>query len=291
MSEIVPFSNGEFRLEITPHDADGFRVRAPGVARQLGFREAFDLLRNIPDAEKGSELVRTPNGGQQQVTYLTEAGFYRALGQRQAARIADSAARGVVERFQSWVFGEVLPKLRRGELGPKPAFDPSKLSRLDILKLAMQAEEEKAVLEAALESAAPAIAYHDRFVASGDVLTVKAWAAQFGLTEPDARALLMEKRIIYRFSIGERWSEKRGKKVEEFEYRARAGRVTFGWFDLRPQHNAPRHHNGQVRQTLYVRQQYALDLGKKVGLTPVAVQEELPPFDRSGGDTAGVEQP
>lgn len=146
-------------------------------------------------------------------------------------------------------------------------FDASKLSRLDILKLAMQAEEEKAVLEAALESAAPAIAYHERFVVTDDVSTVAAWAAQFGLTDPQARDLLVSRNIIYRKSIGHRWSAKAGRMVEEFEYRARAGRVTFDWFDLRPQHNAPRHHNGQVRQTLYVRQQYALDLGAKLGLT------------------------
>lgn len=39
-----------------------------------------------------------------------------------------------------------------------------------------------------------------------------------------------------------------------------------GLYEPRPQHNAPRHHNGQVRQTLYVRQAYALDLAKAVGL-------------------------
>lgn len=164
------------------------------------------------------------------------------------------------------------------------AFDPSTLSRLDILRLAMQAEEEKAVLEAALESAAPAIAYHDRYVSDDDVQIIKVWGAQYGLTDPEARDLLVKKNIIYRLFIGERWSEKQRKKVPEYEWRARAGRVTFAWFDLRPQHNVARHHNGQVRQTLYVRQFFALELGRKVGLTsPV-----LPGTDVAlrGGDAA-----
>lgn len=161
------------------------------------------------------------------------------------------------------------------EAETRPAFDPASLSRLDIIKLALQAEEEKAVLEAALESAAPAIAYHERYVADDDVLTIKSWGAQFGLTDPQARELLVEKNIVYRQPIGRRWSDKHQRVVEEFEYRARAGRVTFGWFDLRPQHNAPRHHNNQVRQTLYVRAPYALDLGRKVGLSPVGQQTEL----------------
>lgn len=132
---------------------------------------------------------------------------------------------------------------------------------------------------AALESAAPAIAFHDRYVSADDVLTVKAWAAQFGLTDPQARALLIERNIIYRMSIGMRWSSSKRRLVEEFEYRARASRATFGWFDLRPQHDAPRHHNGQVRQTLYVRQQHALALGAKVGLT-----SQLPDGDVARAD-------
>lgn len=268
MSEIALFANDEFRLEITPDGAGSFRVQAPAVARQLGFREAHDLLRSIPAAEKGSELSRTPNGGQAAtVSYLTEAGFYRALGQRQAARIVDPSARAFVERFQSWVFGEVLPKLRRGELVAAPAFDPAKLSRLEILQLAMQAEEEKAVLEAALESAAPAIEHYDRYVSEDDVITVKDWAALFNQSEPKGRELLLAKRIIYRKLIMRRYSSKAARIVDVNEYRAYADKPSFGWFDLRPQGNIDRHHNGQMRHTLYVRQPFALELGRKVGLT------------------------
>jgi len=69
-------------------------------------------VRSIPEPEKGSEIVRTP-GGDQRVWYLTEPGFYRAVGQRQATRIKDPAARERVARFQGWVYGEVLPAIRR----------------------------------------------------------------------------------------------------------------------------------------------------------------------------------
>jgi prophage antirepressor-like protein len=258
-SGLTPFDNGEFAIVVTDHSTDGFRVQAPGLARALGFREAFDLLRTIPDEEKGSELVRTP-GGDQRIGYVTEAGFYRCMGQRQAARIGDPAMRAQVERFQAWVYREVLPGLRRGSV------NPAELTRADLARLVLEAEEEKEVLAAALKSAEPAIAYHDRFVANDDACTVKTWAAQFGLTQPQAFDLLVEKRVIYRHSIGQRWSGKAQKVVTEHEYRAHAGRQSFAWFDLRPQHNAPRHHNGQVRQTLYVRQGYALELAKLVGL-------------------------
>ena len=139
------------------------------------------------------------------------------------------------------------------------------LTRADLARMVLEAEEEKAVIAAALESAAPAIAYHDRYVANGDAATVKSWAAQVGLTEPKAYALLVDRKIVYRTLIGERWSNREQRKVAEYEYRAYSKYLD--WFDLRPQHNAPRHHNGQVRQTLYVRQMFALQLAAKCGLS------------------------
>ncbi|TCN51820.1 phage antirepressor YoqD-like protein [Rhodococcus sp. SMB37] len=139
------------------------------------------------------------------------------------------------------------------------------LTRADLARMVLEAEEEKAVIAAALESAAPAIAYHDRYVANDDAATVKAWGAQFGISEPTAYALLVDRKVCYKTVIGERWSNRQKRKVTEYEYRAYAKHLD--WFDLRPQHNAPRHHNGQVRQTLYVRQAFALHLASKCGLS------------------------
>jgi prophage antirepressor-like protein len=281
MTEIEPFSNGEFSLTFTPDATDGYRVDAIAVAQQLGFREPHDLLRAIPQAEKGSELARTPNGGHAKRSYLTEAGFYRALGQRQAARIVDPAARDYVERFQAWVYGEVLPQIRRtGAYVPAPAAPAIPQTLSEALRLAADehdarllaeqraaiATQEREIVVAALESATPAIAYHEKYVNPEKVALIKVWAAGFGLTEPQARSLLLSKNIIYRVVVGRRFSTSRNCWEEEHEWRARAGRVTFEWFDLRPQDRAPLRHNGQVRSTLYVRMAYALDLAKKVGL-------------------------
>lgn len=105
------FTNSEFNIELIP-DGDSFKAIAAGVARALGHADARDLIRNIPDDEKGSELVPTP-GGEQQVWVLREPGFYRAIGQRQAARIKNPEIRAQVERFQTWVYSDVLPSLRK----------------------------------------------------------------------------------------------------------------------------------------------------------------------------------
>jgi len=135
MSEIVPFTNGEFNLSVTAHEADGFHVPAPEVARALGFRDAYRLTESIPDDEKGYTTART-SGGDQRILYLTEAGFYRALGQRQSARITDETIRALVERFQTWVYRDVLPALRRGEVAV-PARRTGELVDLDVLRHAI----------------------------------------------------------------------------------------------------------------------------------------------------------
>ena len=99
MSAVEVFSGGGYSLDVQRGDEGSFIVLAPGLAKALGFRDSADLLRSIPAVEKGYELVRTP-GGDQRTGFVTEAGFYRALGQRQAARITDPEVRSEVERFQ-----------------------------------------------------------------------------------------------------------------------------------------------------------------------------------------------
>ncbi|MEU9470459.1 BRO family protein [Streptomyces avermitilis] len=115
------FTNSEFDVELIP-DGDSFKVVASGVAQALGFHAAKDMLRTVPDEEKGWETAPTP-GGEQRVHVLLEPGFYRVIGQRQATRIKDQVVREQVERFQSWVYGDVLPSLRkhgRYETAPTP---------------------------------------------------------------------------------------------------------------------------------------------------------------------------
>ena len=146
-ASLATFSNSEFEINLI-QDGEQFKVAAPGLARALGFREAHDLLRSVPGPEKGSELVRTP-GGDQRVGYVTEPGFYRVMGQRQPSRIKDPEIRLRVERFQSWVYSEVLPSIRRhgtymtGETIEQVLQDPDTL-----IQLATQLKDERAAREA-----------------------------------------------------------------------------------------------------------------------------------------------
>ena len=140
---ITPFSNGEFDLPLIV-DGDTFKVLAPQLAKALGMRDAARLMESIPENEKGYTLASTP-GGPQRVGYLTEAGFYRALGQRQAARIADEAIRAQVERFQAWVYSDLLPTFRKHGAYMSPAVIEQTLTDPDfIIGLAQRLKDEQA---------------------------------------------------------------------------------------------------------------------------------------------------
>lgn len=116
MSNIEKFDFNGLELRVIIK-GDTFEVVAADVAKGLEVKDANTLLRSIPAEETCTALVRTrsKNGVEQarQVETLTEGGFYRAVGQRQTGRIKDPAVRERVEEFQSWVFNEVLPTIRR----------------------------------------------------------------------------------------------------------------------------------------------------------------------------------
>jgi prophage antirepressor-like protein len=107
MSAIQLFNNGEFRLRVTP-EGDTFSVEALELAQALSMRDGYTLVRNLPSEEKGQHVLERADSW-----FVTEPGFYRVLAQRQAGRIKDDAVRHQVERFQRWVFHEVLPAIRK----------------------------------------------------------------------------------------------------------------------------------------------------------------------------------
>ncbi len=130
MSGLQIFENGEFSLRITEYD-DTFRVDATDLAHSLGMRYAYRLVESLPEKEKVKGYTLSCTSDDQGVWEVLEPGFYRAIGQRQPARIKNADVRAQVVRFQDWVFGEVLPAIRKhGSYGvaapaPQPALPPA----------------------------------------------------------------------------------------------------------------------------------------------------------------------
>ncbi|WP_280410509.1 BRO-N domain-containing protein [Nocardia asiatica] len=99
-------------------DGDTFTVQASVLARQLGYRDAPNMLRHLEDDEKVlvkgySEMSTHSDQG---VWYVTEPGFYKCVGQRNVRLIKDPAIQRAAHAFQRWVFHEVLPQMMRAGL-------------------------------------------------------------------------------------------------------------------------------------------------------------------------------
>ena len=104
MSNLAVFDNrkfGQIRALVDSHGAPAFVAK--DVCLALGIGKYRDAVSTIDDDERGSVVVDTP-GGKQQMTTVTEPGFYKLV---MRSRKPEAKA------FQRWVTHEVLPALRR----------------------------------------------------------------------------------------------------------------------------------------------------------------------------------
>lgn len=152
--------------------------------------------------------------------------------------------------------------------------DLESITRRDLALMIIQAEDRadrealaRSAAEQRLVEQAPAVAYHERYVApASDILTIDNFASQWGSTGPKVRDLMVANGIAVRRLVGSHWSKRCQQMIDDFEWRPRQGIPSADWLVLRPQHNAPRLHNGQVRQTMYVLQFHAESLAARLGL-------------------------
>lgn len=120
-----------------------------------------------------------------------------------------------------------------------------------------------------IEADRPAVEYFNtHVVVDDDVMLIEDWGRTYGLTKPQAFALLRDTKDLIYPKHFERWSKRHQRKVTEIEYRPRAGKPSFTWFDVKEQRDAPRRNNGQARKTLYIKAIHAVDLARLVGLLP-----------------------
>ena len=163
---IIPFSSEEFG-ELRTIEQDG-QVLFCGrdAASALGYVNTKDaLVKHCKGVAKRYPL-RTP-GGVQQVRFITEGDLYRL--------IASSQLPGA-QRFEAWVFDEVLPSIRRrgGYLTPEAA--ERALTDPDfIIRLATELKDERArrvELEAQAEADRPKVLFADSVSASHSTVLV-----------------------------------------------------------------------------------------------------------------------
>lgn len=140
-------------------------------------------------------------GGTQYPTCITEGNIYR---------LVIKSNKPEAEPFESWVCDEVLPTIRKTgqyhfEPTPAPAFDPANLSRLDLLQIAIQAEQERLEAVAIIEVIQPKAAALDRLSAADGSACITETAKMLKHPPKKLFSTLSQHRWIYRRAGSKNW--------------------------------------------------------------------------------------
>lgn len=229
--ELFTYEGAELR---TPtYDGNPWFV-AGDAARLLEYRMASDMTRRLDDDEKGTRSVRTP-GGYQEMTVISEAGFYAAILGSQSAK---------AKAVKRWLTHEVLPALRKtGIYSTAPA-----LTELEAAQKYVAALERESVANAKIAELEPKAEYVDVFVAGSDVLSFRTVASTLEVSEGWLRRELVDRRWIY-VEETSRWSNSKGCKVAVRRYSEYSEKKAH--FQRCESHEAPRF-RGEVMHTLKI---------------------------------------
>jgi len=239
-TEISIFRREGVDIRVVTIDGEPWFVVAD-IAKALGYRDAANGARVLRDHHKGYSEVSTPNGSQNMLI-TSEAGLNRLMLRSNASN---------AEAVQDWLTDEVMPSIRRTGGYSRSEINALPQSYGEALRMLADEVEARSALAAKVEADAPKVEYVETFVDHDDVVLFRVAANELSVPEGELRNRLLAAGWVYKTLIGTRWSKSAGRDVKEFEYRAAAAHADK--FRSMPQHNAPRHHNGQVRTTLYIR--------------------------------------
>lgn len=163
------------------------------VATALGYANTKDALARHCKGVVNHYPLQTP-GGIQQVRFITEGDLYRLIA---ASKLP------AAQRFESWVFDEVLPSIRKHGMY---AIDEL-LTNDDFLEQAIAhlgAERAKRLAaEQALLEVAPKISYYDIVLQSDSLLTITEIAKDYGLSAKRLNRILRDEGV--QFHQSGRW--------------------------------------------------------------------------------------
>ena len=191
MMKMEIFNNNEFGSIRIINENGKTLFCGTDIAAALGYANPRKAVR---DHTRGGTKRSTPTAsGLQEMTFIPEGDVYRL--------IAHSKLPGA-ERFEKWVFDEVLPTIRKtggymtDSLLEQAAADPAVL--LTFASELLKKHEENEHLKKTVQHLAPKAAYYDAFIAPGACTNIRATAKELSVGERAFCRFLMEAGFLYR---------------------------------------------------------------------------------------------
>ena len=193
--DISTFNNSEFGEIRTIQNDSGILFCGSDVARALGYARPADA---ISAHCKGVCVLPTPSaGGVQNTKFITEGDVYRL--------IAHSKLPGA-ERFERWVFDEVLPSIRKhGASLTEDVLEQALTSPDFLIELATRLKTEKAKnaqLTVSNQIMQPKADYFDMLVDRNLLTGIRDTAKELGIRQNDFVRFLLDKGYLFRTKKG-----------------------------------------------------------------------------------------
>lgn len=202
-NKIEVFTKAEFGELRTVNVGDKIMFVASDVAKALGYSRPADA---ITAHCKGSVKRRLPtNGGMQELKIIPEGDVYRLITHSKLP---------AAEKFESWVFDEVLPSIRKH--GAYMTEDTIKKAMTEpdfIIKLATELKKEQEQNKQLTETCSqqkqvigelkPKADYVDRILKSNSLVTITQIAKDYGMSGQGMNKVLHDLHIIY--SCNKQW--------------------------------------------------------------------------------------
>lgn len=202
-NKIEVFTKAEFGELRTVNVGDKIMFVASDVAKALGYSRPADA---ITAHCKGSVKRRLPtNGGMQELKIIPEGDVYRLITHSKLP---------AAEKFESWIFDEVLPSIRKH--GAYMTEDTIKKAMTEpdfIIKLATELKKEQEQNKQLTETCSqqkqvigelkPKADYVDRILKSNSLVTITQIAKDYGMSGQGMNKVLHDLHIIY--SCNKQW--------------------------------------------------------------------------------------
>lgn len=220
---IQAFTNQHFGTIRTIKQSGTVLFCGKDVATALGYTNPSKALQDHCKGVPFRYPLQTP-GGIQQVRFITEGDLYRLIV---------SSKLPAAQRFESWVFDEVLPSIRKHGLY---AIDEL-LQNDDFLEQAinhLRAERAKRLAaEQALLEAAPKVSYYDLVLQSNSLLTTTEIAKDYGLSAKRLNRILRDEGVQFhqsgRWFLYARFAEQGYTQSKTHEYGEGQTRTHMYW--------------------------------------------------------------
>ena len=191
---------------VSKEETSDFYITDVGDA-YISQRKAAELL-GVNDGtlrsyiSRNHKLINTFNGLDSKLLQTATAYFAfesRTKSKKAAeflAQLAEAGAKAFIYRMAGYQI----------DAKPMQAPAPRELSRMDLIKMAMEAEQERLLLVAQVEEMQPTVAAYDRLTNAENTMTITDAAKQLKLKPTQLREWLIAHKWIYKLSGAKAWT-------------------------------------------------------------------------------------